>query len=244
MENSLSAFRRAVAEGYRYLETDVHVTADDVVTVNHDASLDRTTDACGMIRELPWSRVRSALIGGREPVCRLDDALEELPRALFNVDVKADAAVPAVLRVVRRHNAWERVCLAGFDDRRLRMLRTHGDPRMLTSIGQRSTAAMWAASRLPRGSRLPLGALVRGAAAQVPTDHRGLTVVDAPFVGLAHARGMEVHVWTIDAAEEIERLLDLGVDGVLTDRPDVLREILRRRGAWGGARPGATASAD
>lgn len=232
MENSLTAFRRAVAEGYRYIETDLHATSDGVAVVHHDPDLDRTTDASGTIRELTWPRVSSALIAGREPVCRLDDALEELPAALFNIDVKDDSAVPAALRTLRRHNAWDRVCLAGFDERRLRMLRTHGDPRMLTSMGRRSVAGLWGASRIAVRARVPLGPLVRGAAAQVPTEHGGLTVVDSRFVSVAHAHGIEVHVWTVDAAEEMETLLDLGVDGLLTDRPDVLRDVLRRRDEW------------
>lgn len=234
MENSLSAFRRAVAEGYRYLETDVHATSDGVAVVHHDPVLDRTTDGRGPIREQTWSRVGSALIAGREPVRRLDDVLEDLPDALFNIDVKDDPAVPAVLRTLRRHDAWDRVCVAGFDERRLRMLRTHGDPRMLTSMGQRSVTGLWAASRLPGRRRLPLGGLLRGTAAQVPTEHRGLRVVDSRFVEHAHSQGVEVHVWTVDDADEMETLLDLGVDGLLTDRPDVLRAVLRRRGAWNG----------
>src|SRR5262249_52409354 len=105
MENSLSAFRRATEEGYRYLETDVHATADGAVVVPHGAPLDRTTDGQGLIAHLPWTRVAKARIGGREPVCRLEDLLEELPDALLNIDVKADSAIEPVAETLRRTGA-------------------------------------------------------------------------------------------------------------------------------------------
>jgi glycerophosphoryl diester phosphodiesterase len=231
MENSLSAFRRAYAEGYLYVETDVHATSDGVVVVHHDASLDRTTDHRGEIRELRWSAARSAMIGGREPVCRLDDVLEELPDVFLNIDVKADSAVQPVLRTLRQHNAWDRVCLAAFDDRRLGLLRNGGDRRLLTSMGQQAAQALWGASRL--GLRVPR--MARGFAAQVPPTQGRIRVVDNRFVRLARLWGVEVHAWTVDDAEEMTDLLDLGVDGLVTDRPDVLREVLRQRDQWPGA---------
>lgn len=222
----MSAFRRAVTEGYRYIETDVHATADGVVVVHHDASLDRTTDGRGSIRRLPWSAVGSALIAGREPLARLDDVLEEFPDTLFNIDVKADEAVQPVLRTLRRHQAWDRVCLAAFDDHRLAALRREGDQRLLTSMGQRSVTALWIGSRY---GGWPLRSQVNGSAAQVPPLHGRLRVVDHRFVRLAHRWGLEVHPWTVDDAQEMRALLDLGVDGLVTDRPDVLRTVLIER---------------
>ncbi|GDY28554.1 glycerophosphodiester phosphodiesterase family protein [Gandjariella thermophila] len=229
MENSLAAFRRAVAEGYRYLETDVHATADGVVVVHHDAVLDRTTDGRGAVAALPWSQVRRARVAGREPVCRLEDLLEELPEALLNVDVKADSAVGPVLEVLRRTNSWDRVCLASFSDRRLARLRRLAGARLITSMGPRSVGALWAVGRFPL---LPFGAAVRGVMAQVPVRQGRLTVVDHRLVRVARRRGFEVHVWTVDEEPDMRALLELGVDGLVTDRPDVLREVLRSRGAW------------
>ncbi|MEB3371259.1 glycerophosphodiester phosphodiesterase [Saccharopolyspora mangrovi] len=224
MENSLSAFRAAEAEGYRYVETDVHATSDGVVVVHHDASLQRTTDRAGEIADLPFAEVSRARIGGREPVASLDAALEEFPDLLFNIDVKADSAAGPVLRTIGRHNAWERVCLASFNDRRLDLLGKVGGARLLTSTGQRGVAALRAWSRLPVA---PPSSLIRGAAVQVPTRHKGIEVVDERFVGLAHRWGVEVHVWTVDEPAEMRRLLDLGVDGLVTDRPDLLNQLLR-----------------
>jgi glycerophosphoryl diester phosphodiesterase len=229
-ENSLVAFRRAVAEGYRYLETDVHATRDGVVVVMHDATLDRTTDSSGAVEQLAWAAVRTARVRGRDPVCGLTDLLEELPEALLNVDVKADSAVEAVLEVLRRTNTWDRVCLASFSESRLRRLRRAAGPRLLTSMGTASVAALRLRSLLPA---LPVP--IRGGLAQLPRRAYGIPLVDRRLLRYAHRRQQEVHVWTVDQAEEMDALLDLGVDGLVTDRPDVLRDVLRARRAWPGA---------
>jgi glycerophosphoryl diester phosphodiesterase len=229
MENSLSAFRRAVAEGYYYLETDVHATADDVVVVHHDAVLDRTTDSCGAIARLPWRVVRTAKIGGREPVSRLEDVLEELPNALLNIDVKAERAIRPLLDTLRRTNAFGRVCVASFSEARLERVRRYGPDGLLTSMGTKAIARLWAAGRLPRFVRARRG---YQRIAQVPVRQGGLTVVDKRLIAAARRRGIEVHVWTIDDPGQMNELIDLGVDGLMTDRPGVLRDVLRSRGLW------------
>lgn len=229
MENSLSSFRRAVAEGYEYVETDVHATSDGVVVVHHDGSLDRTTDGAGAIATQPWSVVKNAKIGGREAVSRLEDVLEELPGTKFNIDVKADSAVQPFVDVLARTGAHDRVAAASFSDFRLARLRKLAGPKLVTSMGPGSVAALWADGWVPL---LPLRALARGAMAQVPVEQSGLTIVDKPFVRAAERAGVEVHVWTIDDPAEMRRLLDLGVHGLVSDRPDLLRDVLRQRGVW------------
>lgn len=231
MENSLRSFRRAVDEGFTYLETDVQATADGVVVVHHDPVMDRTTDGRGPVAALPWSVVRTARINGVEPVSRLEDLIEELPQAMINIDVKADTAVSPVLDVLRRTDAWDRVCLASFSEPRLARLRALGGPRLLTGLGTRSAAALRVRSWAPWLRPAPP---VYGRLAQVPRRHGRVPVVDRPLLRYAHRLGIEVHVWTIDAADEMVELLDLGVDGLVTDRPDVLRAVLRARGAWPG----------
>jgi glycerophosphoryl diester phosphodiesterase len=235
MENSLSALRRAVTEGYRYLETDVHATRDGVPIVLHDPTLDRTTDGRGTVAELGWHQVRRARIGGRDPVCRLADLLEELPTVLLNIDVKADSAVDPVLELMRCTQAWNRVCLASFSERRLRWLRRAAGPRLLTSMGIASVVALRVRSLLPwlpLHLLLPLGAHL----AQVPLRRCRVPVVDPALLRHARRYDIEVHVWTVDDPEVMGELLDAGVDGLVTDRPDLLRDVLARRGSWPPAR--------
>jgi glycerophosphoryl diester phosphodiesterase len=228
MENSLSAFRRAAREGFRYLETDVHATSDGVVVVQHDPVLDRTTDSSGVVARLPWRTVRQARIGGREPVARLEDVLEELPDALLNIDCKADSAVDPLIETLRRTNSLHRVCVASFSEGRLARVRKRAGEAVLTSMGIRAIARLWASSRLPP-------ALLRSGyqrVAQVPVRQGRVTVVDRRLIARARQRGIEVHVWTVDDPAQMAELLDLGVDGLMTDRPDVLKGVLRGRGGW------------
>ncbi|TNC23503.1 glycerophosphodiester phosphodiesterase [Amycolatopsis alkalitolerans] len=229
MENSLSSFRRAVAEGFQYIETDVHATSDGVVVVHHDASLDRTTDGHGAIAAQPWSAVKHAKIRGREQVARLEDVLEELPEARLNIDVKANSAIVPFLKVIERVGAYERVAAAAFSETRLARIRRLAGPKLLTSMGPRSVAVLRANGWVPW---LRLGFLHRGAMAQVPVRMSGLTVVDRSFLRTAGRAGVEVHTWTINDKGEMRRLLELGVHGIVTDRPDLLRDVLRERGHW------------
>ncbi|MPZ79418.1 MAG: glycerophosphodiester phosphodiesterase [Actinophytocola sp.] len=229
MENSLSAFRRAVDEGYHYLETDVRATSDGVVVVQHDPVLDRTTDASGVVARLPWSVVRGARIGGREPVSRLEEVLEELPDALLNIDVKAESAIQPLVDTLRRTNALHRVCVASFSEARLEKVRRFGGEKLLTAMGTRAIARLWASGRLPQWVQRRRG---HQRIAQVPVRHGRLTVVDRRLVAAARRRCIEVHVWTIDEPTQMNELIDLGVDGLMTDRPAVLRDVLRERGLW------------
>ncbi|WP_327064757.1 glycerophosphodiester phosphodiesterase [Kitasatospora sp. NBC_01250] len=230
-ENSLAAFSAAVALGYRYLETDVHATADGVLVAFHDSRLDRVTDRAGAVGELPWSTVGEARIGGTEPIPLLEDLLGEFPRARFNIDVKAAPAVGPLVEVIRRTNAWDRVCVGGFSDTRLAAVRAAAGPRLATSLGPREVARL--RLRSLAGPLLPgRGASWAGVCAQVPERHRGVRVVDRAFVRAAHRAGLQVHVWTVDDATRIRALLDLGVDGIMADRIDVLRDVFTERGCW------------
>ena len=229
MENSLSAFRRAVHEGYHYLETDVHATSDGVVVVHHDPVLDRTTDAKGQVARLPWRIVGKAKIAGREPVARLEDVLEELPDAALNIDVKSESAIVPLVTTLRRAKAFHRVCVASFSEARLAKVRASAGDGLLTSMGTKAIARLWASGRLPAWLSQ---AGRRQFIAQVPVRQGRLTVVDKRLIAAARRRGIEVHVWTIDEPGQMNELIDLGVDGIMTDTPAMLRDVLRQRGLW------------
>ena len=225
-ENTMAAFEHAVALGYRYLETDVHATADGVLVAFHDDALDRMTDRRGLIADLPWSEVRQARVAGDHAVPLLEDLLGTWPETRINIDPKHDAAVVPLVEVLRRTASITRVCIGAFSDRRLARIGRRLGPSLCTSLGPFGVARLKVA-----GAGLPAGALP-AACVQVPVSTRGITVTDAALVRAAHARGMQVHVWTVDDGPEMERLLDLGVDGLMTDRPGVLKQVLERRGAW------------
>ncbi len=230
-ENSLAAFAGAVDLGYRYLETDAHATADGVLLAFHDASLDRVTDMSGRVARLPWSTVSRARIGGREPIPLLEDVLGTWPDIRLNIDLKSARALAPLSAVLRRTASIDRVCVASFSERRLAAARQAVGPRLCTSLGTRGVLLLRvAATARPAAFLAPRGV----PCAQVPDRVGPLRVVTPRLVELAHARGQRVHVWTVDDEQDMHRLLDLGVDGLMTDRIMVLRDVLRQRGHWPG----------
>lgn len=226
-ENSLAAFARAIDLGYRYIETDVQVTGDGRLIVFHDPVLDRLTDGLGRIGDLPWSAVSQARVGGREPIPLLDQVLETWPDLRLNIDPKSDAAALALVDALRRHGALDRVCVGSFSGTRLARLRRSLGDNLCSSAGPWEVAQVWAA-----GHGLPFPTRQGPDCLQVPVRHKGLTVVTPGLIRAAHARGLSVHVWTVDEAAEMDRLLDMDVDGIITDRPTLLREVMMRRGQW------------
>jgi len=228
-ENSMAAFQRAVDLGYRYLETDVRVTADGVALAFHDAGLDRVTDRRGQVADLPWSEVRRARIAGREPIPLLTEVLGAWPDAYVNIDVKSDVGVGPTADAIRRTGAVDRVCLGSFASRRIEVVRQVLGSRLCTSLGPRDALALRLTPR-----RVASGGVhaVSARCAQVPSRVVRFLFVDARFVDRAHELGLQVHAWTVNERAEMVRLLDLGVDGIMTDRADVLRELLISRGQW------------
>jgi glycerophosphoryl diester phosphodiesterase len=229
LENTMPAFEACVAMGYRYLETDVRATADGVLVAFHDPGLERVTDATGRIDQLPWSVVSQARIGGREPVLLLEDLLGAWPDVRFNLDIKAAGVIAPLVRAVRRLKAADRICLGSFSDARIAAARRAFGPSVCTSLGPRGVAALRLSSYSPRAAGL---VRMQAGCAQVPLQLGGRALVDERFLTAAHDRGLQVHVWTVDTVAESTALLDLGVDGLMTDRPAMLRELLEQRGQW------------
>ena len=228
LENTLAAFRHAADLGYRYLETDVHVTSDGVLLAFHDRVLDRVTDRTGSIGETTYAEVQAALIGGRERVPTLAGLFDALPEARFNIDIKSDGAVEALVAFVAERQAWDRVLVGSFSGRRLERFRRLAG-RVATSAHRLEVVAYVLAptARIARWLTHD-----RPAALQIPHRAGPVTVASRRVVRRAHANGLHVHVWTVDDSDEINTLLDRGVDGIMTDRTDILRQVLRSRGVW------------
>lgn len=229
-ENTLPAFEHAYQLGYRYMETDVHASIDGVLFAFHDADLHRTCGQPGLIREMTADEVSRARVAGREPIPRLDELLASWPQAKFNIDCKSDHALPHLLDRLDRNDLFERVCIGSFSDARLDAVRERYGSKVCTSMGPRDVTKVrlgtWI-GRTPRfsGDAAPL-------AAQVPVKQGPLSIVTPSFVDGAHKAGLQVHVWTIDDPEMMNHLLDLGVDGIMTDRVTTLREVMQTRELW------------
>jgi glycerophosphoryl diester phosphodiesterase len=230
LENTLVAFKQAASLGYHYLETDVHATRDGVVMAFHDDRLDRVTDQRGAITDLLYAELATARIGGLHPIPTLAELLEALPEARFNIDIKADNAVVPLVDLIEQTNSADRVLIGSFSLSRLRRFRRLTQRRVPTSAAPLEVSAF---RLLPSGRLADLVTGKQVDALQVPLKHGRLTVVTPGFVRRAHAAGKHVHVWTVDEVEQMRTLLDLGVDGLISDRTDVLQQVLAKRGLTG-----------
>lgn len=227
-ENTMRAFDDAVSLGYRYIETDLRTTSDGVVLTYHDADVEHPDHPRRpRVDELTYAEVRRARIGGSEEVPRLVDVLEAYPETRFNIDFKDRRAVEPAIGVLRTTDAWKRVCLASFSRRRLAAARRLAPPGTCSS----ASAAEGALRRLTPRPAVPRDGLPYQVL-QVPFRIAGRRFITPAFVRAAHRAGLKVHAWTINSPAEMDELLDVGVDGIITDETAVLRSRLEARGVW------------
>jgi len=229
-ENTIHAFRSAVSLGYRYCETDVHVTRDRRLVCFHDETLDRVTNGHGQIHDHALAELADVTTLAGDHIPTFDEVMETLPDTRFNIDLKAPGAVAPLAEGIRRHHAENRVCVASFSQRRLSEFRHLTRGKIMTGIAAPGVA--WTAF-MPG---LPALIASPGAVLQAPAHQtiRGVTipVVTRLAVWNCHQAGKYIHAWTIDDPDEMNRLIDLGVDGIITDRPDVLKDVLITRDLW------------
>lgn len=230
-ENTMPAFEHAVSLGFHHLETDVHLSADGVLMAFHDCDLSRTCGVNGTIADMTAEELAGVRVDGRAAIPLMGELFDAFPDVRFNIDCKSDAAAGPLAALIRRHEAIDRVCIGAFSHARLTKLRTLLGPGLLSCTSPQEVASLRLAGRIGGHARRVAQVPVRFRA---PTRPQGISVVTERFVGNAHHRGVPVHVWTIDDPVEMHRLLDLGVDGIMTDRPEILRDVLIERGQWFG----------
>lgn len=232
-ENSAYAFQQAVDLGYRHLETDAHATADGVLLAFHDPRLDRVTDRTGVVADLTYAEVGQARIGGRDPIPTLAELFARFPQCRFNIDAKSETAVDLLADVIEEHGAHDRVCVSSFSPRRIYRLRRRLGRRVASAASMRGIAWNRFVPVLNRLLNTPAPVL------QLPVDYlvlgRTRRILTPQLLDVVHRAGKLVHVWTIDDAAVMEQLIDVGVDGIFTDRIDTLKTVLTQRDLWYGA---------
>jgi glycerophosphoryl diester phosphodiesterase len=246
-ENSWRAFEQAVSLGYRYLETDLQATADGVLVAFHDRTLTRVCGQDGRVCRLSHAELSAARIAGTEPIPLLEDLLGAWPDVRFNLDVKDVPAIAPLPEVLRRTNAWDRVCVVSFSASRLRATRRVLARPVCMAASPFGTAMVRFGG--PRGRRDRGGPGQQGPRQPArPRPQRpladwlsrtGVRCVQVPasmatesFIGRAQALGLQVHAWTVNDRPAMERLLDLGIDGIMTDETVALRDVLAARHQW------------
>jgi glycerophosphoryl diester phosphodiesterase len=222
-ENTLEAFRRSYGLGVRYLETDVRQTRDGHLVAFHDAGLNRVTTAAGRLRSRTLAELTALPVLGGGPVLPLASLLAEFPDACFTLDIKHPSVIAPLARMLQASDATARVCVAAARGSWLRAMQALVGPQLCTALSWRDLAHLAARSRGRYGD---------GGFAHVPLRLGRVPVFRDDLVARAHDAGVRVIVWTVNAPATMHRLLDSGVDGVITDRPDLLREVLIARGQW------------
>lgn len=238
-ENTMEAFSRTVEMGYEWIETDLRITSDGTVVCFHDPTLERTSDGRGEIADLPWSEVKKVDAGYHHQPRRdfpfrgqgirvptLEEVARSFPDLSMVLELKADHTEEPLLKLVRRLKLGDRVIVGSFSDARLARVRELSGGALATSTGEQEAA------RLVRAAWLGRTASPDNAALQIPVRSGLVPLVTRRTVRAYHSMGLVVHVWTVDRPELMEKLLNRGVDGIMTDRPDLLREVFERRGLW------------
>jgi len=226
-ENTLLAFAAAVGIGITHIETDVHASRDGVAVISHDPQLDRVAGIAGRVDALPMSQLRRVDLGRAQGFVSLAEALDVFPETRFNIDIKSADAVAGTVAAVRAAKAVDRVLVTSFSEARRRAA-VRQLPGVATSASSSVFAAALAAGKA--GATPLLRRILRGVdAVQVPESYSGVSITTGSMISRLHSAKVEVHVWTVNDAPAMHRLLDLGVDGIVTDRADIALGVLAAR---------------
>jgi|TARA_B100001105_G_scaffold144862_1_gene116099 glycerophosphoryl diester phosphodiesterase len=252
-ENTLEAFQYSSDLGFVFMETDVQSTSDGRVVIFHDADLKRIAGIDKKIKDLTFDEVTNIdlINGGKIP--SLEETLFSFPNLRFNIDIKTNSAVEESIKIIKSQEALTRVCLASFSNKRIRRIRKLAGSQSCTSMSQLEVVnAIFHVLAENLGSGINLRRKMRGDeayfkskwmrttipfngipdCAQVPVGQWGIPIVTQSFIRIMNLLGKFVHVWTIDEPEEMNRLIDLGVDGLMTDKPSILKSTLIDRGLF------------
>lgn len=220
LENTISAFERAVALGCTWIETDVRASKDGVVYVIHDEDLRRLAGAHYRIEDTDSSVLDRVRIGGREPMPRLSEVLRRFSGVNFNIDIKSDQAVAPLIRLLRSAGHGAQIRLASFDTDRLVRVR-EALPGARTSISRNELARLLLLGTPPASMSYP-----NIDAAQIPLHWHGVPIATRAVIGRLHRMDLAVHVWTVDEEPQMRRLIAYGVDGLITGRPDLAMKVI------------------
>ena len=226
IENTMEAFENAINIGFKTLETDIQVTNDNKLVVFHDLTLNRLTNTKGMVKDKTWNELKKIKILGKCNIPLLSDIFDKWPKIKINIDPKNDECIDCLINFIKEYNCFEKICIGSFSGKRLEKLRQKFGPKLCTSAGP------FEVLRLKASSLINLSTSIDANCVQVPLKYYGIKIIDENFIKFCHSQNLMVHVWTINDILEIERLLDLGVDGIISDNIQGLKKIFKKKNYW------------
>lgn len=216
IENTLEAFKSAETLGYKYIETDLRETKDGKIITFHDANIKRITGSNITINRSSLSDIRMRRLPKNETIPTIDEVLEELPDSYFNMDLKVSNMEEKVLKKIKSHNALDRICLGSFNSKTIKKINVL-EPKIITSMGL-AQVVKYKFFNIKSNSKL----------IQIPISWNGIKVITKRFIEKLHNDNFKVHVWTINKEKEMQRLIDMGVDGIMTDNAIGLMNAMKK----------------
>ena len=225
-ENSFKAFYRAVEIGYKYLETDVHLTKDGYLITFHDASLDRVTNKNGLIKDLKLSDIKKAKIDGTEEIPLLLELLDSFPNCFFNIDCKVDETVKPLVDLIKNKALFDRVCVGSFSQKRINYIRKSLGKDVKTSMGPSEVIL----SKFLSYTSVKYN--FQSSYTSIPIKRYGVSLLDKRNIDYLKSTNQKVIAWTINNEDQMKMLINMGVDGIMTDNLSLLKKVLIDENLW------------
>lgn len=225
-ENSFRAFKSAVDIGYKYLETDVHLTKDGFLIAFHDDTLDRVTDKSGLIRDLTLSEIKKAKIAGTDEIPLLSELLNSFTDCFFNIDCKVDETVQPLINLINNKDFINRVCIGSFSQKRINFIRKSLGKEVKTSMGP---AEVILSKFL---SYTSLGYNFKSSYTSIPIRRYGINLLDERNINYLKSNNQKVIAWTINDEDQMKMLINIGIDGIMTDNLTLLKKVLIEENLW------------
>ncbi|MDC0474600.1 glycerophosphodiester phosphodiesterase family protein [Hyphomicrobiales bacterium] len=225
-ENSFRAFKSAVDIGYKYLETDVHLTKDGFLIAFHDDTLDRVTDKSGLIRDLTLSEIKKAKIAGTDEIPLLSELLNSFTDCFFNIDCKVDETVQPLINLINNKDFINRVCVGSFSQKRINFIRKSLGKEVKTSMGP---AEVILSKFL---SYTSLGYNFKSSYTSIPIRRYGINLLDERNINYLKSNNQKVIAWTINDEDQMKMLINIGIDGIMTDNLTLLKKVLIEESLW------------
>ncbi len=225
-ENSFESFRKALDLGYRIIETDIHSSKDGTAYIFHDATLERLTGENLKISDLNDIDIDSLKLNKSSIIPRLSNVFEEFPEGLFNLDAKTWESIMPIASVIKKMGCHSRVCIGSFNHKRINAIIGELGVETCHSMGTRDVIKFYLGAQIQRNQSFTSQCI------QLPIKQFGISLMTEKVLKYARKLGIKIHFWTINDPVTMQKLLELNVDGIMTDDCVLLKKIMKKKNKW------------